>query len=60
MNTMNLGLLLEQEDFQVLKNSPDLGKYVKKFIHNGSRATKSVAGKHLMTAATSRKDLENN
>jgi hypothetical protein len=59
-NGMNLNLMLQQENFSVLKNSPDLKKYIKKFISNESRATKSVAGKLPMTSATSHGDFGNN
>ena len=40
---MDLDLMLRQEKFAVLKTSTDLKKYIRKFMYNGSRATKAVA-----------------
>jgi hypothetical protein len=41
---MDIELMLQQEGFSILKNSPDLKKFLSKFVRNVSRATKSVAG----------------
>ena len=43
-NGMDLDLMLRQEKFAVLKTSPDLKKYIRKFLYNGARPAKSVAG----------------
>jgi len=41
---MDLDLMLRQDKFAVLKTSPDLKKYIRKFLYNGARPAKSVAG----------------
>jgi hypothetical protein len=43
-NGMDLDLMLRQEKFAVLKTSPDLKKYIRKFLYNVARPAKSVAG----------------
>ena len=40
---MDLDLMLKQEKFACLKTSSDLRKYIKKFLYNDARSTKSVA-----------------
>jgi hypothetical protein len=43
-NGMDLDLMLRQEKFAVLKTSPDLKKYIRKFLYNEARPARSVAG----------------
>ena len=48
--------MLRQEKFAVLKTSTDLKKYIRKFMYNGSRATKSVADGLKASTTASRLD----
>jgi len=53
---MNIDLMLLQEEFSVLKDGPDLKRYLRKYVHNVSRATKSVAGGPDAATTTSQGD----
>jgi hypothetical protein len=48
--------MLKQAQFSILKDGPDLKKYVKKFVHNISRATKPVVGGHDTTISPGKED----
>jgi len=53
---MDIDLMLKEEKFSILANSLDLKKYLRKFVHNFSRATKSVSGGFDNATVTSKDD----